>query len=518
MVRKKVDPIHDLLTIDPGEFSSMNHYKQPINSDNEVLTIAESRPALIPWRGIHPALSLDIDGRLYKFISESSPAVRGLWDHFRELSLEKDIQLRWHRRRIQLLFERAEHQEKTELLKEFFTALLFEKVYQSTLRRKEMFEGVRNKSWLDSLEFTRLHREHFESDLLRKQKITDELWRSPYQYELTVPNEKKLLTLEKEKSFQDHFATVEFKRDYYLARKLKAKLFIDSVIQAVDVANGQLFQTRSVKQIGLILHSLESKWACLTKEFAEIANLNIPHIDNNSTMKDKVDVDYSARADGLPRVLQEEHPHSSGIVSRLTGMEGVYVCEKPDLALRERSREYLVRGYDRFLHTNNIARAPARSEFTTVPNRNTAFQLKLAFDTDNVAERMAGLATYDHLANQANFPHQFGEALLGTYSFDVPRAQNETPLEIDLLNRDNRKDLKVLEAPALDRDAQNNVASYQKKQAALLAAHDYTQQQLLQPPPPQPEPQRDTDIQKQKETIEAITPVLESKKVDESGS
>ena len=482
---KRAEELDEYWDLDPTEYASMNKHTQNMDGDNRILTLEETHPRIPPWRGMHPALELDIDQRLYQFLAESSPAVRGIWEHFREMSLEKDIQLRWHKRRIQLLLDKSNHAEKTKLLQEYFTALLFERVYKNAVRRHEMFEGVKKKSWLDSLEFNKLHREAFEQDLARKRFITKDLWNDPYTFDLTVPNEKKLLTLEKEKAFQDHLSQINFKEDYYMSRKMSAQLFVDSLVQAVDVANGQLFQSRSVKQIKLALESLAKRWATLTKDIQHVADLNIPHINNNSTMKNPVDVENSSRPEGIPQTLHENYPYHTESVGRSMDIHGVLASQDPNIVVKEKKREILVRTYDRFLKTEAIQYVPLDNIYSHEISRGRAYQLELNEKNAKLLERQDGLDNYEHLKNQANYPHKFGEALEGRFSFDVPRTNSEAPQEIELHNLDHGKEMKNLDIHLSDSQSSERVESFQKFHSVVLAGVEYarhSQDPITHPP------------------------------------
>ena len=471
------------LVIDPSDYASMNTYKQPIDTNNEVLTIEETHPRLKKWQLLHPALEIDIDQRLYKFISESSPAIRGIWKHWIEKAREKDIDLRIHRREIQLMLDIKAEDDHERLIQNFFKTLFFERIYENALKREQILKKSRNKKWEDTLEFTRMMREHFQKNLVKKQIYRKELLVDPYVPELTVPNEKKDLHLYQEKNAEDHRDKVDFRSEYLSGRNSTIKVMHESISQALKLANHQLFQTGSIKQAKIILEAFDHKWTALFKQLQGTQVAHIPIIDNNSGLKDPIDVDNSARGDGVPRTMQTpKGPYKDQIVSRTVGINVIIDLQDPKTSLKEYSRDYVINSYGRYFQPAGSERVSARNEYTSIPNNDAEANHSDMIKEGPEKDRKLEIASYEHLRHQAAYPKLFTEALSGEQSFDVKRANSEAPRELELLNKDFEKSKDKLENNISDKEIKVFVEEYQKSQSRILAGHDYAKHHLAEPP------------------------------------
>ncbi|SMF62761.1 hypothetical protein [Pseudobacteriovorax antillogorgiicola] len=499
----------DEAVVDPSDYVSMNRYTQPLHGgDGRVLTIAETHPTQRPWNRIHPALELDIDQRLYKFLSEMSPVMDEFWDYIRAQSIQKDILFRWHRRRLQLLMETEIVAERERLFKEYVTALLFERVYSQALARRKIFFDVRDKAWEDAEKFHRVHQEMFLERLHRDRVFIRQEVQNPYVPELRKPNEKKVLHLENEDLYDDRRTEQRIIESFQIARKQSATIFDQSLFRGLSLANDQLMQTQSVREIRLVLRSMEARWASLYKQNQVLEHILLSEMRNQSDIMKKINGDRSSDAQMIPRSQQYDGPYKEQIYSESVQSQLLTSLQKPDLAVKEESRHLVINTYDRYQNLEVTRDVQARSQFTSVSQPNPQDAAASAM----IAPQDQELDSYHHLQQQAAYPRKLAEALQGEHSFDVPRRSVEQTQEIDWANHDhNQSKERLSEQSQLSID-QQRLENHQRTMNHLLAGHDYARHFLADVAASRPENQISEDDSDQ---VQAVSKIKGSAAIDD---
>lgn len=463
------DPI-----VDPTNFSSMNKYNQPIHGDGYVLSLHESHPLVKPWAHIHPALELDIDMRLYKFISEMTPLMDEFWDHVRDQSIRKDILFRWHKRRLDLLLHEKNLREREDIFRDYITALLFERVYSRAIESRRTFHKIHEKEWLNTKEFNEFHRQCFLERLERDRQFVGKLAKNPFDLEIKKPNEDKTPDLDLKDRLRLDNERKEFNQLYRLARETSQMVFSQDLIHGLTQANQQLLQTPNIRQIFMILRSLNPQWASLFKEAQNVHQHFTPAIKNQTQLLAKVKGDNSSQGNIIPESQQFDGPTKEVIRSERFTVDVIKTIKDSGLVVKQQSRNMVIENYSRHhqvISTDNVQAAP----------RFSVYQDAKPSHPSTPQQQPDSHETKDFLREQSTYPRLMGEALQGEHSFDVPRSHWEKLVEQEQLNSDHL-DVKTAKDKLLrDHSDKQILEDQQIKLNRILAGHDYGKQIMVEP-------------------------------------
>ncbi len=179
----------DLPTVlDLEGIKSPNH---PMRFANKVLSLAESHPFQPPLHPHAPQLDRTADGRLYKFTSELSPLMAAFWEHIEDVSVRREVVRRWYERHRHWEIETDLHWRHIDLLHDWMTELLFQRVYERVGRATSINRKIAAKKAQTLEEFQEMHREQRLLEADKFPKLLKRALENPFIHEVKEPNQLK---------------------------------------------------------------------------------------------------------------------------------------------------------------------------------------------------------------------------------------------------------------------------------------------------------------------------------------
>lgn len=466
----------DFWGIDPEVYVADRKYTQPISGEGRVLRLDETHPRTFPWRGMHPAMEIDIDQRMYEFASELNPLLDEFWSRVEDHSLTRDIFDRWNQRRLLVIFEREEHNHRVDLMRDYLTALLFERVYKQALGRRKVFFQVRQDRMDDSSIFQQLHQDIHYKRLYEQRFKKRQIAQNYYIPEIHKPNEKKLLHVLKEDYVNESREINEIREFYQIARKTTGMIFDQNIVTALNRANGHLFQTNSIRQVVAVLRSLQARWASLFKNVKAIEEILVPAIKNQSLLLQPA----------LEQVEVGLHPHDRSDHNKLK-------LSAPKDPVPEVSKQHSIQKYIVASQTEDDVQTETQVQQHSIPF------------PKQTEESPRTSTAQDYMAYK---PNKFTIATREPIGFALPRIQDAASTEQTIKHQKQDIEAIHLQEPLRWKLETSQVESSSEKIKQVLANHDYawhTQEssQSKDPgTPPEIEKTNDIKVQRSHKTKE----------------
>jgi hypothetical protein len=118
-------------------FVALDRPDQPIRPDQTPRSVAEQKPLVPTWNEHHPDLALD--PQFEPALGELMPFMNALWDHFREVSLARELLWRLTNRRRMLAANQAFHRRIDQNLQDYVLSMLLERALLNAVARRRIF-------------------------------------------------------------------------------------------------------------------------------------------------------------------------------------------------------------------------------------------------------------------------------------------------------------------------------------------------------------------------------------------
>lgn len=257
-------------------FQAIKHQVNPFSEKTFLKPYAPTSPLEQHWPPFHPALLIELDQRTIQLSSQLTPLMDQYWKRVKELSIKGDILNRLQQRQIAILMDQNSHNSKTDKLKDYFTALLFSRVFKNALDSHVIYKALHKKEWLQTRVFMNFH---VEERIKEKEKASQEfknLLVHPYRYHVKVPNHKKLLQIKQELHIQKQDWEHQLDEIYFNMNQV-TKMFLHghlfkSFQEKNKLANSELRRDELAK----INHLRETYWKQLSQELSKNIKLFMP--------------------------------------------------------------------------------------------------------------------------------------------------------------------------------------------------------------------------------------------------